>query len=370
MRVEHRRESSLKADSLLLTANCSSGTIPSMSGATFSYLRTHSYYSLKRAIPAPESLAEQAAVSGVEALVLADHGTLIGAVGFRRFCQQQGVKPIIGLTIPVAVELMSGLVRDELVLLARDPAGYRSLVRLSTHLQAADKREQWQQFGLPWSLLQRETDGVICLTGGQRGILWSLVAQGDTTGATRYLARLGGTFTEAANLSLEIHLPGDNAIAAEISRLGERFGLPAVAVQPVYHLAPDEDRLLPLLAAIDRNCELEAVPAAALANLGRAEINYGWAEPADLLARFAAFPEAIARTNEIAALCSEALPNGQPIWPSIGLPVGLSAQEKLVEDAYAGLGRRFLPRNRQLTPVNGCSMSLKLSAGSAMPPSF
>ena len=98
-----------------------------MSGATFSYLRTHSYFSLKRAIPAPEKLVEEAVVAQIPTLALTDHGTLIGAVGFSRFCVAQGIRPIIGLVVPVAVELMSELARDELVLLATNPAGYRSL---------------------------------------------------------------------------------------------------------------------------------------------------------------------------------------------------------------------------------------------------
>ncbi|MCB0030197.1 MAG: DNA polymerase III subunit alpha, partial [Anaerolineales bacterium] len=310
---------------------------------SIAYLRTHSYYSLKRALPSPEELVGAAAAGGLQALALTDHGALIGAVGFRALCDGAGVQPIIGLVVPVAVELMRELARDELVLLARNPAGYRSLARLSTTLQAAPERERWQQHGLPWSEIQAAAEGVICLTGGQRGILWSLAAAGDRPGATRYLSRLGGTFAENAYLSLELHRPEDTAIASEINQLGSRFGLAAVAVQPVYQMKPAQRERLRLLAAIDHNCSLEEVPAEALAHRERPEVDYSWQTPEALAARFAAFPEALALTGTIATQCLDALPDGRPIWPALNLPAGQSPQDMLAAEATRGLARRYPP---------------------------
>ena len=307
------------------------------------YLRTHSYYSLKQALPSPEELVGAAAAAELTALALTDHEAMIGAVGFRARCAEVGVQPIIGLVVPVAVELMRELARDELVLLAQNPAGYHSLARLSTVLQSAPERARWQQHGLPWPEVQAAAAGVICLTGGQRGILWSLVAAGDRAGATRYLSRLGGTFAENAYLSLELHRPEDRAIAGEIEQLGHRFGLAGVAVQPVYQMRPTQREQLRLLAAIDRNCSLEEVPAEGLAHRERSEVDYSWQTLAELTARFAEFPEALARTGVIASQCDEALPDGRPIWPALNLPAGQSPQARLAADAASGLARRYPP---------------------------
>ena len=61
-----------------------------------------------------------------------------------------------------------------------------------------------------------------------------------------------------------MHTADDIAIAREITAIGQFLGIPPVAVQPVYCLAPEYTPRLRLLAAIDHNYPLEAVPAAAL----------------------------------------------------------------------------------------------------------
>ena len=66
-----------------------------------------------------------------------------------------------------------------------------------------------------------------------------------------------------------------------------------------------------------------------------------WLSPSEVATRFVAFPDAVARTGEIAACCDAALPDGRPIWPSLKLPAGQSPDEALAELAAAGLRRRY-----------------------------
>jgi DNA polymerase-3 subunit alpha len=79
------------------------------------------------------------------ALSITDHGVLYGAIDFYQAARAKGIKPIIGCEVYVAPgsrlekKASSGGkdVYNHLVLLAKDEAGYKNLVKLvtSAHLE-------------------------------------------------------------------------------------------------------------------------------------------------------------------------------------------------------------------------------------------
>ncbi|MFN2232152.1 MAG: DNA polymerase III subunit alpha, partial [Anaerolineae bacterium] len=88
-------------------------------------------------------------------------------------------------------------------------------------------------------------------------------------------------------------------------------------------------------------CPLEAVPAAILPDNADARVGLHWLSPAELTAHFAAFPDALARTGEIAQRCTPALPDGAPLWPMLDLPDDQTPTEALVSQAQTGLADRY-----------------------------
>ncbi|MCX6030664.1 MAG: DNA polymerase III subunit alpha [Chloroflexi bacterium] len=72
-----------------------------------------------------------------------------------------------------------------------------------------------------------------------------------------------------------------------------------------------------------------------------------WLSPAEIAARFAAFPQAVAATGEIAARCGSVLPDGRPIWPALKLPPDQTPDEALTALAEAGLAAKYAPRTTQ-----------------------
>jgi DNA-directed DNA polymerase III PolC len=161
------------------------------------------------------------------------------------------------------------------------------------------------------------------------------LASGNSGAASRYVGRLGGLFGEDACLALEIHNAHDIDIAGEIDRLGQRFGLPVAAVQPIYCLEAGEKPRLRLLAAIDQNARIEEIP--------ETEQEYHWQTKEEIAERFAAFPEAAAQTGQLAARCQTALPPSQPIWPILDLPKKQSPEEALALQALEGLNTYYGP---------------------------
>jgi len=307
------------------------------------HLHVHSTYSLLGATASVAQLAERAAQDGLTHLALTDTNVLYGAVAFQQACHKQGILPILGmsLTIQLPDAIDPSHPTDQLLLIACGPVGYRSLCRLSSAIQGSPAREQLAQQGLPWSLLKAEHAGLCCIAGGRRSPLTSWLRADEGKRASAYVGRLAGLFDEQLYLALEVHQPADHEIATAVTGVGARFGLPTVAVQPIYCLAAHERPRLRLLAAIDRNCRLDAVAAESLPDGGDPEVDLHWLTPTEMADRFAAFPEALAATETIATQCEPALPDGRPIWPALQLPAGTTPERALAEQAEEGLGERY-----------------------------
>jgi DNA-directed DNA polymerase III PolC len=288
-------------------------------------------------------LVERASSDGLQSLALTDFDALYGAVTFTKACVEQGIRPILGMTIAVS-RIDDGpagtfTCPGHLVLLARNQKGYRSLCRLSS-LVLGDPDRQPSLNPLSWGELKTHREGLLCLDGGKTGWLEGYLRSGDQATADRYVAQLSGLYHDHCFLSLEIHKDGDDEIAKHIVALGKRFGTPAVAVRPIYILEPEDRSTLHLLAAIDHNCRLEEVTDSMLP---ARDLDLHWLSPSEIAQRYKAFPDAIKMVGEIVERCEPSLPDGSPIWPTPKLVDDLSPDETLATKARVGLEEKFSP---------------------------
>ncbi len=161
------------------------------------------------------------------AALLADRFSLAGAFEFSRECRRQGVRPLIGMTI----ELAEG---GDLVLVAQDKTGWRSLCRLAT----AAHLEQPRLFPLlSLEQLEQESRGLFCLSGGDGGALDIRLARRDYEGARQMVGRLKGIFGPQ-RVALQIErtwLPWQADVERRLCELGREMGLPCVAGGPALH---------------------------------------------------------------------------------------------------------------------------------------
>jgi DNA polymerase-3 subunit alpha len=312
----------------------------------FTHLQVHSHFTLLGSTADVADLAACAAAEGMTHLALTDTNALYGAVAFDRACRSVGIQPILGMTVavaPPAGQMGPATFSGRLVLLAMDQIGYRSLCRLSSHVQGQPDREALATQGLTWEELEAHREGLLCLSAGRGGWLEHFVRTGDREAAVRYADRLAGIYGQDAYLSVELHGSKDRAIVEEIIALGWHRGLAAVAAQPVYCLMPQEVPRLRLLAAIDRNVALEAVPPSALPAHGDPGVDLHWLHRDEVEERFADFPQALAGVEAIVARCGQALPGGEPIWPDLKLPPGRATRSDQTPDhALAELTREGL----------------------------
>ena len=311
----------------------------------YTHLEVHSHYSLLAGTASVADLAARAAREGMRHLALTDSNVLYGAVAFARACEAEKIEPIIGMAVDVAAPdaslQVAGTGTGRLLLLATGPAGYRSLCHLSSHLQGDPERATHLRRGLSWDTLRRHRAGLLCIEAGRGGWLARLLQAGKERAAGRYLSRLGAIFQDHAYVGLEWQRPADEPVVRAAYSLGQRFGLPPVALQPVYCLEPEERETLRLLAAIRHNCTLETVPREALPGEGDPTVDVHWLPAATVAERFAALPEAVAEVGALVQRCRPPLPSGDPIWPALSLPEGETAATALVARTEAGCADRY-----------------------------
>ncbi|AIE84346.1 DNA polymerase III subunit alpha [Fimbriimonas ginsengisoli] len=186
-----------------------------------------------------------------QAILLADPFSLMGAREFRRYAAQAEIKPLIGAT----VEMPEG---GELVLVARSKRGYRSLSRLITECHLGEPR----LYPLcTWERLERHTEDLLCLTGGDAGVLNRLMVRRDEEGARIMLDHLIGLYGRE-NVFIQIersYLPWEIATNERMLELAEYARVTPVAGGPITHHRPENFPAQDVLVCIDTLCTIEEV---------------------------------------------------------------------------------------------------------------
>lgn len=143
-------------------------------------LHVHSQFSILDSTASVKELAKKAAEYKMPALALTDQGNLHGAVDFFKACKAASVKPIIGCELFVAPssrhekKKVSGQKPGyPIVLLAKDQEGYRNLCKLSSY---AYLEGFYYTPRIDKELLERHSQGLLCLSGPMQGKIAQLIA--------------------------------------------------------------------------------------------------------------------------------------------------------------------------------------------------
>lgn len=196
-------------------------------GRSAALLHALSGYSFGHSILFASEIPRRAAMGGAEAVLLADRFSMAGVLEFGREARKCGVKGLVGVTVEMA---MGG----ELVLVARDARGYRSL----SHLVTACHLDEPRLFPLAtWERLEMFSEGVMCLTAGSHGVLDLLVARGERRRAGQVLDRLVGLYgREGVWVEIErSYLPWQVRAERTLRELAGRAGVRCVAGGAMTH---------------------------------------------------------------------------------------------------------------------------------------
>ena len=304
----------------------------------FAHLHTHSEYSLLDGLSKIPDLVARAKALGQEALALTDHGALYGAVQFYEEAIRAGVKPIIGLEGYVAHGSRHDRSAAErspwhLTLLARDEAGYRNLLALSSasHLEGFYYRPRIDR-----ELLERHAEGLIVLSGCPSGELMTALAEGREQDAREAASWYSERFPGRYYVELQEHGQEQfSRLTPPLVALARELELPLVATNDSHYTTPEQHRLHDLLLCIGTNATIH--------DEGRFRLGesfYLRSEP-EMRALFPELPEAVSNTQRIAEQVDLELTFGRALLPDPGVPAGETPPAFLRRLCQEGLRRRY-----------------------------
>ncbi len=296
-------------------------------------LRVHSHHSLLRSSLRVEEACERAREWGLPALALTDDGNLFGAVAFCRAAEKAGLRPILGCDLHVASD---GAGQHRLVVLCENAAGYASLTRLVSLSSTEGLTDGVPVVSRP--LLARYAAGLLAISPGRDGEIGALLAAGRSAEAQRAASDLREAFGAGnAFVGLQDHgEDGARELNDGLARLAAASGLRTVACADVRFLDAEDLDAYRALHCIGAGLTLDD-PAAAIGRPGQR-----LPSPEDMARRFAAHPDAIAATAEIAERCRFTLPeHADPLLPDFDVPAGETIVSFLRRTAQEGLRARL-----------------------------
>lgn len=268
----------------------------------FVHLHVHSPYSFLDGASPVEDILEQTAQWGMPAVALTDHDNVSGAVEFQKKALSLGIKPIQGAEITTEDE-------THLTLLAENKEGYKSLCRLLT---AGYARNNQRLCRVPWQALADNSQGLIALSGCHRSGISQAILRKDYQRAKAEALRLVEIFgmDQVYLEMINSFLPFTKRLLAQTFKLHQELKIPLVATNNVHYLQKESFPIHDLLVCTRTQTKLSELHPERPFN-GE---NY-FASPQEMEERFAAFPEAISSTLEIAERCSVALDLEQNLFP-------------------------------------------------------
>jgi len=269
-----------------------------------SYLHFRSNYSLLRGCRSPEEICHFARERGISTVGMADINNFYGLISFLLAAGRMGIRPVVGVVVE-----KDGRALFTAYVMNRE--GYSRICRVLTEL-LTDKAGTYDPVS---ALVERGWDG-LSLLSPHRDVLQRLAEQGQR--------------------DLYVQLSYGRPFSA-LAGFAHDHGLPIAAAQDTVFLSESDERLYPMLRAIDLNTTLERVTAEETAPRAA-----HFVEPETLDRFFSAVPEALAHAEEIARQAdATGIISPRYIFPAFD---GLKEEDSfrlLVRYCHEGVERRY-----------------------------
>ena len=288
------------------------------SGRTrYAELQCTSHFSFLRGASSCEALFAQAASLGIEALAITDRNSLAGIVRAHEAAKASGVRLIVDCRLDLACG-MSVLVYP------MDRPAYGRLCRL---LSLGKKRGGKARCRLDWSDLAAYGEGLVAIL---------VPDEADDLCALR-LRRLAEAFAGRAYLALTLRRrPNDAMRLFELANLAAQAGVAPIVTNDVLFHVPGRRILQDVVTCIRHGCTIDE------AGFRRERHADRHLKPPEEMARlFERYPEALARTLEIAGRCCFSLDELAYQYPEEATMPGLTPQEALEKLTWEGAATRY-----------------------------
>ncbi|MGE5392582.1 MAG: DNA polymerase III subunit alpha [Candidatus Saccharibacteria bacterium] len=303
----------------------------------FTHLHIHTHYSLLDGLPQIDALVKHAKDTGFESLAITDHGTMYGTIEFYNACREAGIKPIIGMEAYIAPRAMTDKEGKQdanyyhLTLIAANDAGYKNLMLLTT---LAHTVGFYYKPRIDLELLKKHAEGLICLSGCQRGEIARAVVSMTETDAQAVLNKYLDIFGPD-NLFIEIQRnsrlpdPQEDKLNTRLIALARKNNLKIVATADCHYLNPEDSEAQDVLVCIGTG---RTVSDTDRLDMRAHDLSLKSAD--EMAAKFADIPEAVENSQTVADKCGLEILINQRYFPKVDVPEGLTATGYLRDITY------------------------------------
>jgi error-prone DNA polymerase len=331
--------------------------LPASQAPAWAELHCHSSYSFLDGASSPAELVQEAAERGLSALAITDHDGMYGVPQFAQAAARLRDSGT-GLGTVFGAELNLGLARGtsragppdpagrHLLVLARDPEGYRRLCQVISAAQLAGG-EKGRPVYDEEALAAAHGGHWVILTGCRKSTVPAALARHGPEAASRELTRLTAAFGPD-NVKVELAIgndPADDDRNDLLAALAAQHGVAVIATSNVHYAAPQDARLAQALAAIRARSSLDDMDGW-LAAPGGGYVRSG----AEMAARLARYPGVREQTVELASDCSFDFHVIAPRLPDFPVPFGHSEETWLRALTAAKAPGRYGPREAERQP--------------------
>jgi DNA polymerase-3 subunit alpha len=306
----------------------------------FVHLHTHSEYSLLDGANRIPELVGHVQKLGMDSLAVTDHGNLHAAWSFYAEAKAKKLRPILGFEAYLAYGDRRATQKpadapahySHLVLLARNQAGYRNLIRLSSigYTEGFYRRPRVDK-----ATLARYSEGIICLAACLSGEVAHALRAGryeQARASAEWFAGLYGK--DGFWLEIQDHGIAEEKLVTEgMLRLGAELGIGVVATNDAHYLRREDAEAHDVLLAIGTGADLDDPKRFRFTG----QESYVKSE-AEMRALFPGHPEAIDNTARVAALCEFDFEKRYYL-PSFPLPAAYADENALLLDLASGGAR-------------------------------
>ena len=306
---------------------------------SFTHLHLHTEYSLLDGACRIPKLVERIKALGMTSCAITDHGVMYGCIDFYSAMKDAGIKPIIGCEVYVCRDRLDKSAANReyshLILLCENNAGYQNLMKL---VSEGFLTGYYYRPRIDYNLIRQHSEGLICLSACLSGDLPKLLLQGRYDDAEAYVREMQDIFGEK-NFYVEIMDHGireEKIVMPRLISLAREMNVPLVATNDCHYLEEKDADAQEVLLCIQTGKTLDD------ANRMRMDTRQLYVKSEDeMRTLFAACPDAVDRTQEIADRCNVEFEFGVTRLPHYPVPEGETALSMLTRLTHEGLRERY-----------------------------
>ena len=315
----------------------------------FTHLHLHTQYSILDGMTKVNTIAQKAKKDGQTAVAITDHGNMYGVKDFHNSLTKAGIKPILGMEAYVALNTRhdknpANKGSYHLILLAKNKAGYKNLIRLSS---LAFSEGFYHKPKIDWELIEKYHENIIATSACLGGEIAKKITTSTFEEAEKTAIRFKKIFGDDFYIELQRHKATDadmntetikdqNFVNKQLIEIAEKNNIKIIATNDVHYLNEEDSLAHDRLVCLNMGKDIE--------DPNRVKYTgQEWMKTRqEMKDIFGDIPDAIRNTQEINDKIEIFELNHKPIMPDFALPEPFTSEDEYLRHiTYQGAKMRW-----------------------------